>query len=165
MGQATDAILVYGYDLGGPDEGWKVHGLGKYGELPPLDWYDEDADEDDNDFVSAVESRMLAVVAGFTEQCEPDARENGYYDRKTAAEKRIGVVTEMYCSHSSPMYALAAHSTTVHRGHIEYLDPDDMLSRPATQDWDSRLVVALDALGLTPLEQRPRWFLVSYGDL
>lgn len=42
MGQATDAILAYGYDLGG--DGWKLEGLGEYGELPPLDWWDGEDD-------------------------------------------------------------------------------------------------------------------------
>jgi hypothetical protein len=41
MGQATDAILAYGYGLGG--DGWKLEGPGEYGELQPLDcWDDED---------------------------------------------------------------------------------------------------------------------------
>lgn len=43
MGMSTDALLVYGYHLGGDDAGWLVHGAGEYGELPPLDWYDAEA--------------------------------------------------------------------------------------------------------------------------
>ncbi|WP_406321774.1 hypothetical protein [Streptomyces sp. NBC_00519] len=159
MGLATDAILVYGYDLGSPDSGWKVHGVGEYGELPPLDWYDEV----DDDFVTSVQTRLMAEVGRFTEERAPDARENGYFDRKRAAEKQVGVKVETYCSHSAPMYV--THTTTVHRGEVEYLDPDDLLTRPSTEDWDSRLTVALDALGLVPVEERPRWFLVSSSDL
>lgn len=162
MGQSTDAILVYGYDLGGADEGWKVKGLGKYGELPPLDWYDEDQDDD---FPAAVEKRLMAAVAGFTEQWAPGAGENGYFDRKAQAEKKVGVKLKTYCSLSVPAYALAAHATTVARGEVEYIDPQDMLWRPPSEDWDSRLVVALDALDLAPVQERPRWFLVSHAEM
>ncbi|MER6632259.1 hypothetical protein ABT301_29265 [Streptomyces sp. NPDC000987] len=162
MGRATDAILVYGYDLGGSDSGWNIRCLREYGQLPPLDWYDED---DEDDFATAAHKRLLRVLGGFTEAWTPDARKNGYWERRREAEKQVGVKVETYCSSSVPAYALAAHSTTVHRGDIEYIDAQDLLQRPPAHDWDSRLAAALDALGLAPVHKRPRWFLVSYGDL
>ena len=65
MGQSTNGILAYGYDLGG-EEGWKLQGLGEYDELPALDWYDPDNEEGD-DLQSAAERRLLVEIAGFTE--------------------------------------------------------------------------------------------------
>ncbi|WP_405961200.1 hypothetical protein OG235_36670 [Streptomyces sp. NBC_00024] len=166
MGRSSNAVLVYGYDLGGPDE-WKLRSLGQYGELPSLDWYDDEDDDGDDslDFATAAQDRLRAAVAGFTEEWTPDARETGYYDRRRAAEQSVGVKVETYCSHSAPMFALAAHVTTVHRGHVDYIDPQDLLDRPSTEDWDSRLIVAVEALDLVPVQEHPRWFLVSYGDL
>lgn len=110
MGQATDAILAYGYDLGG--DGWKLEGLGEYGELPPLSWWD-----DDEDFATAAERRLLAEIAGFTETWEDD--HEGYYERQRVAKARLGLKVETYCSESCPMYVLAAYVTTVARGEIE----------------------------------------------
>lgn len=159
MGTPTDAILAYGYDLGGPDT-WLVHGTGEYGELPALDWYDEEADG--ADFVGAVEQRLLVAVAQFTEEWTPDARANGYYERLEAAKARIGVTVATYCSDSAPQYLLAAHVTTVHRGHVETVDPADLAERPRAHGWDDRLAGAVDALGLTPIHPAPRWLIASY---
>ncbi|GGR70933.1 MULTISPECIES: hypothetical protein [Streptomyces] len=153
MGQATDAILAYGYDLGG--EGWKLEGLGEYGELPPLPWWDEE-----DDFATAAERHLLTRIAQFTETWE-DGRE-GYFERKRAAKARLGLVVETYCSESCPMYVLAAHVTTVKRGDVEALDPLDLAQRPDAGGWDERLRAALDALGLQPTQERAQWLLCSY---
>ncbi|MFH8751065.1 hypothetical protein ACH4GK_32010 [Streptomyces rimosus] len=66
MGQSTDAMLVYGYHLGGGDSGWELEGLGEYGELPDLPWYGPEGD-----FQAAAERHLLATLAGFTETWEP----------------------------------------------------------------------------------------------
>ncbi|MEH0579035.1 hypothetical protein QBA54_32200 [Streptomyces sp. B21-108] len=165
MGAATDAILVYGYDLGGADEGWKVQEVDEYGYLLPTSWHEPTDDEDGDDIGTAVEKQLLATVGEFTETWTRGARETGYWERRREAQKRIGVTLETYCSHSVPAYALAAHATTVHRGDVEYIDPQDLLWKPPTEKWDARLARALEALGLTPVQERPRWFLVSYGEL
>ncbi|CAL9610122.1 hypothetical protein SUDANB1_05608 [Streptomyces sp. enrichment culture] len=173
MGRSTDAILAYGYDLGGPDE-WRLKDLGKWGQLPELEWLkatgDDDQDEpdtddeyDEEDFHGRAEEHLLRTVGGFTEEWTEGAGATGYFDRRNAAEKRVGVQIRDYCSDGSPSYLLAAHTIRVARGDIEHIDPADLLHRPATEDWDSRLVVALDALGIAPAQETPRWLLVSYG--
>lgn len=153
MGQATDAILAYGYDLGG--DGWKLEGLGEYGELPPLDWWD-----DEDDFATAAERHLLTQVAGFTETWA-DRRE-GYFDRERAAKARLGVTIDTYCSGSCPMYILAAYVATVKRGDCEVIYPAGMSQRPAEEGWDAKLTAALDALGIRPTQERAQWLLCSY---
>lgn len=155
MGQATDAILAYGYDLG---EGLSnIHGLGQYGELPPLTWWDP---EDDGDLAESAKRHLLKEIGGFTEVWE-DGRE-GFFTREREAECRLGVVFKTYCSDSCPMYVLAAHVTTVKRGDIEAVDPLDLAQRPEANGWDQKLQVALTALGITPTQERARWLLCSY---
>jgi hypothetical protein len=154
MTTSTDAILAYGYNLGGDEDTWQVREAGEYGELPALDWLDED------DFQAAAERRLLAEVAGFTEEWQ--AGVDGYFERRRAAEARLGVQFETYCSGSYPMFILAAHVTTVRRGACEEVDPLDLQQRPEQQAWDAKLDAAVKALGLTPTQERPRWLLCSY---
>ncbi|MGW4007898.1 hypothetical protein [Streptomyces sp. NPDC004763] len=45
-------MLIYGYDLGGPEE-WKLEGLGEWGALPPLAWLDDDQDDEDEPLLRA----------------------------------------------------------------------------------------------------------------
>jgi hypothetical protein len=171
MGRATDALLIYGYDLGSDDAegGWKVQQVNEYGYLLPTSWYDPDDegdedDEDGNDFATAADAHLVKIAGGFTETFTAGADEGGFWDRRKQAQDRVGVSVATYCSDGAPMYALAAHVTRVARGEVELIDPLDLAARPAAEDWDSRLVVALDALELVPVQKTPRWFLVSFGD-
>ena len=155
MGQATDAILAYGYDLG---EGMQnIREAGEFGELSELPWYDE---EQDDGIVEAAERYLLTQVAGFTETW--GERREGYFDREREAKARLGVVIETYCSGSCPMYVIAAHVTTVKRGDVEAIDPLDLAQRPEAKGWDEKLRAALDALGITPTQERAQWLLCSY---
>lgn len=154
MGQSTNAMLAYGYDLGGEEE-WKVREAGEYGELPALDWYDPD-DEDGDDFQSAAERRLLASV-GFTEQW---GERDGYFEREEEAKARLGVEFDTHCSGEYPMFLLATKVITVYRGSVEEIDVAELAQVPA--DWDGKLTAALRALGLTPTQERARWLLCSY---
>lgn len=158
MGQSTNGILAYGYDLGG-DDGWKLQGAGEYGELPPLAWYDTD-EESGYGFQSAAETRLLAEIAGFTETWSRD--NEGYFDREKAAQARVGVELDSYCSGEYPMFLLAAKVITVHRGDAETIDIADLAAAPAREAWDDKLRAALAALGITPTQEQPKWLLCSY---
>lgn len=149
MSQSTNGILAYGYDIAGGDAEWKVREVGEYGELK-LDWLDED----DGDFATAAEKRLLAA-AGFT---ETDYTADGYFKREREAEARSGVEFESYCSGDYPMYLLAAKGsvTTAYRGDCKAID---FTVHP---EWDDKLRAALGALGMTPTQERARWLLCSY---
>lgn len=157
MGQSTNGILAYGYDLGG-DEEWKIAGLGEYGELPPLDWYS--TDDDGDDFQSAAERRLLAELADFTETWTKD--NEGYFDRERKAQARLGVEFDTYCSGEYPMYLLAAKVITVYRGDVKDIDMAALAVEPEMNGWDEKLRAALAVLGITPAQDRAKWLLCSY---
>lgn len=152
MGQSTNGMLAYGYNLGG-EEGWELQGLGEYDELQ-LDWYDPDED----DFQEAAEKRLLADIAGFTEEWTPGVE--GYFDRERAAKARLGVKFDTHCSGDYPMFILATKVITVYRGSVKEIDPAELLARPP--EWDEKLRAALDALGINPTQEQARWLLCSY---
>ena len=157
MGQSTNAMLMYGYHLGSDEGGWQLQGLGEYDELPALDWYDPEAEAGD-DFESAVERKLLADIAGFTEAWSSGSE--GYFDRERAAKDRVGVKLASHCSGDYPMYVLATKVITVYRGEVEAIDPaHDLAVEPY---WDHKLRAALNALGLTPTQETASWFLCSY---
>ncbi|MFE4329685.1 hypothetical protein ACFRQM_09535 [Streptomyces sp. NPDC056831] len=159
MGQSANAMLAYGYDLGGEEE-WALRDLGEYGELPALGWYDPET-EDDEDFQAAAERRLLAELASFTEKWDP-ADGGGYFDRKRAAKARLGVQFDSHCSGEYPMYLLAAQVITVDHGSVEEINPAELLATPP--EWDTKLRAALDALGINPTQETARWLLCSYRD-
>ncbi|MGW1353014.1 hypothetical protein ACWCQE_27665 [Streptomyces sp. NPDC002409] len=155
MSTSTNAMLVYGYHLGGEDE-WALQGLGKYDELPDLDWYDPE--DEGEDFQEAAERKLLADLAGFTETRAPGVE--GYFDRKRAAQEKVGVKFETHCSGNYPRFLLATKTITVYRGSVEEIDPAGLLAAPP--EWDTRLRAALDTLGLNPTQETARWLLCSY---
>jgi hypothetical protein len=154
MGVSTDAILAYGYDLGGEEE-WKVREATRYGELSP-GWLDA---SDDEDFAGQAECRLLEA-SGFT---ETDWRAEGYYARKSEATKTLGTEIEAYCSDEAPMYLLAAKVHTVARGYVKDAGALIAAADAATlREWDAKLASALAALGLTPVQEKPAWLLCSW---
>lgn len=158
MGQSTNGMLAYGYDLGGEEE-WKLQEAGEYGELPNLPWFDEE-DEDGDGFQEAAERRLLAEIAGFTE--EWSSSNEGYHDREKAAKARVGVGFDTYCSGDYPMFLLAAKVITVYRGDVENIDVAELAVAPEMNGWDERLQAALQALGITPVQEKAKWLLASY---
>lgn len=157
MGQSTNAMLMYGYHLGSGDGGWELHGLGEYGELPAFDWNDPE-DEDSEGFQGDAEKKLLADIGGFTEEWTSGVE--GYWDRKRAAQARVGVELDTHCSGDYPMYVLAAKVITVHRGDVKEIDPAESLA--VQPEWDTKLRTALDVLGLNPTQGSARWLLCSY---
>ncbi|GGW15807.1 hypothetical protein GCM10018980_51460 [Streptomyces capoamus] len=158
MGQSTNAMLVYGYHLGGGDSDWLVQDAGEFGELPALDWYNAD-DEDGDDFITAAEKRLLAQLADFT---ETDWQVDGYFERERAAKARLGVEFESHCSGDYPMYLLIAKGITAYRGGVKPIDFVALQAEVTQADADAKLRAALDALGLRPTQERAQWLLCSY---
>jgi hypothetical protein len=158
MGQSTNGILAYGYDLGGEEGGWKVREAGEYGELT-LPWLPDPEAEEDYDLEELLERRLLDA-SGFTETYE-DGRE-GYFGRESAAKAALGVELESYCMGDYPMYVLATKVLTAYRGDCDVIDMAE-LSRPEIlAGWDTKLSAALAALGMTPVQEKPAWLLCSY---
>lgn len=156
MGTSTNAILAYGYDLGGGDDEWRVAQVDDDG-FPQVDWIDADA-EDDVDFPEAAIDH-LRVAAGFT---ETDWRADGYFDRQKAIDEQIGVEFETYCSADYSSYLLAAKAITVRRGDCKILDLAALQAEVETNGYDAKLRAACEVLGITPTQEKPSWLLVSY---
>ncbi len=154
MGQSTNAVLAYGYDLGGDESEWKIEEAGEYGAWEP-DWHHDE----ETDLISAAEQRLLESV-GFAETYEDGA--DGYFRREREAQERLGVKFESYCSGDYPMWVLAAHKITVYRGDSEVIDPAELAALPERNGWDAKLQAAVKTLGITPKQAKPAWLLVSY---
>lgn len=152
MGQSTDGLLVYGYHLDTSDE-FHIQEVDEYGGPDPerFDWYDG------LDFVGQGKQRLLASV-GFT---ETDWRVDGYFERERAAKAAVGVKFESHCSDECPMYFLAAHTVRVARGYPQVVDFAALTEQAKAEDWDGKLAKAVEALGITPTQDGPRWFLAS----
>lgn len=161
MGMTARAKLVYGYDLGTLED-FKAAERSEYGS-PELPWFNEDETDEDGeeaDFGTAVEN-LLYAAAGFTEKWSRD--NDGYFDRKKAAEERIGVDLDHSGSHEYPGFILYARGS---KRSVEWSDTMalDLDVLAATYDWDTKLAAALTALGITPTQDRPKWLVFpSYG--
>ncbi|MGX1301367.1 hypothetical protein RKD35_002855 [Streptomyces albogriseolus] len=138
MGRATDAILAYGYDLGGPDDTWHVQETNEYGVLNPRAWWNEE--QDDPTFLEAAQARL--AEAGVT-----------------------GVEVRRHCTHTYGEYLLVTTATVAHRGYPKTLDLDDLTRSQLAADWDDQLAAALAALGLTSTQDAPAWLLAVYAEL
>lgn len=158
MGMSTNAMLVYGYHLGGGDIGWLLEGLSEYEGLPTLSWYDPD-DEDNEGFQESAERHLLAQLAGFT---ETDWRADGYFTRQREAKASLGVEFETHCSGDYPGYLLITKGITAHRGDVHEIDFQALAAEVQASDADTKLRAALDALGLRPTQERAQWLLCSY---
>ena len=161
MGVSTDAILAYGYDLGGEDE-WKVREVDEYGGLIPgtADWVPDPEVEEDYDLIGLAE-RTLLDASGFTATYA--AGREGYFGREREAKEALGVEFEYYCSDESSMYLLAAKTLRVARGYVEDAGAFIAAADASTlAEWDAKLASAIQALGLTPTQEKPKWLLVSW---
>jgi hypothetical protein len=137
MGRSTNALLVYGYDLGGGDGDWQVQETRSFGLLD-VPWWDQE--DDDPSFLEAAQSRLRE--AGVT-----------------------GVEVHTHTSQDYPAYLLTVHCTTAYRGTPKRLDFDDLTRSQLAGDWDDQLDAAMKALGLTSTQDSPGWLLASYAEL
>lgn len=157
MGTSPTGLLMYGYDLGG-NEGWKLREAGEYGELA-LHWYDNTTDEGaEAEFVAEAMRRMLAEIVGFT---ETDELADGYHERARAAEEALGVVIQHVWTWEVTYYVLAARVVDASDA-PEPVDFDQLERDRIELRFDDRLQAALDALGITPAQERPAWLLSSF---
>lgn len=153
MGRSLSTKLVYGYDLGGGEDEWKVREVDEYGGLT-VDWFGED----DNDFVGSAQRRLLAA-AGFTETWET-RKDDGYYAREREAEAGLGVKFDWYGVGDYSEHVLVAHKIDIYGAAV--VDLTALTTHPNRAMWDAALSSALEALAVTPTQERPGWILCSY---
>lgn len=167
MGRSTNGILAYGYDLGGPEE-WKVREWDDDSYTLNVPWAPREGDEGDNDAdededeESSWEGRLTGqIVRAWNVQHGTSYKPGDWSDGEDVL-KLAGIELETYCSDSYPMYVLcAADPLTAYRG--DAVDTTEKLAADRAQ-WDEQLSWALQALGLTPKQEKPAWLLCSYAD-
>ncbi|MFG1964228.1 hypothetical protein [Nonomuraea sp. NPDC049028] len=148
---SNEAMLAYGYDLGGTGE-WKVREAfeDEDGWLI-LDWFGPE-DEENGHFAEAAMEQMLTMV-GFTETWDTEA----YWDRAHEAPKRLSVEIVPHGSNDEPMYVLATQVIPAHQDGLK-----DVAGLLAVEPWwDERLRTVLSGLGLTPTQREARWLRVQ----
>lgn len=151
MGRTASGLLVYGYDLGGPEDGWKIAEADECGDWEP-EWSTED------DVIDAAGRRLRASV-GFE---ETDRQADGYWERAREADVRTGV--EFGCVGPDESWVLCAFRVDADGSETVPLDFVELAARAEREGWDARLARAVVALGITPTQERPQWLLASaYG--
>lgn len=158
MGVSTNALLVYGYDLGGLGDaaGWQIREIDDDGE-PATTWYTVPEDAETADFIEQAEIRLL-VANGLTGSwCDDD-----YFERKREAQQRCGVTIERHCSDACTMYLLVAMDWTANRGYPVKVEPEHLANPELIHHCAANLERALGVLGITPAQEEPGWILASW---
>lgn len=142
MSVSTDAVLAYGYNLGGDEHGWKVEGVDRWQTwVPP--WLDTEDLGDDltGDLVM--------------EECR----------RQLEASDLSPDMLVPYCSMGTPAWLLSACTYEVPRGPALQLTIHELALPGKQQDvLVDRLASALSALDLRPTGPCT-WHLASSTDL
>lgn len=164
MGMSPRAKLAYGYNLGGEETGWLVEGVDEDGYWTPS-WFnrpEDDGDEGAEELATVAENLLLAD-AGFT---EADWQADGYYERKRAAEARIGVEFSFsgHSDYAGTLLIAIGSRRSVEWSEAMTLDPNELLTRPGAEQWDAKLAAALRVLDFTPTQDGPKWLVYpTYG--
>lgn len=158
MGVSTDALLVYGFNLGGIEdaEGWQIREVDEDGD-PTASWYTTPEDAEEVDFIEQAEIRLL-VAHGLTGRWSDD----DYHERKREAQQHCGVTFERHCSDSCTMYLMVAMDWTANRGYPVKIEPAHLADPELLYHCRGNLARALDILGITPTQDEPGWILASW---
>lgn len=138
MGQATDALFAYGYDLGDPEDAWNSQETTESGLRLPCEWWRPG--QDDPSFLEAAQARIKEAGVN-------------------------GLEVYPHGAHTHPDYLLSVHTVTARRGYPRELDIPALMRRRDAEEWDDLLAAGLKALGLTPLADAPAWLLAPYAEL
>lgn len=155
----ASAQLSYGHLLGGGEHPWNIAGLGEDQPWCPA-WLDG-ADINEADPVDNISDRLLAVVAGFTEEWHSGI-ERSFYGRKEAALEQVGVTLDVHGHHDFIAYRLVAHSIDAYLGAPTMLLPAGLELQREQEGWDAKLDAALAALDITPTMPRGWLLTASY---
>jgi hypothetical protein len=147
MGVDWDAHLVFGYDLGFPDE------VIPYDEEPS--WYDPE----DDDLHQQLNDALLDKLAGFSDKWTRE--DTSYWERRSRAEAKIGVEIWNYCSlyeRDSAGLILGTKGYRASEDEVAEITSEDLVIDP---EWIERLDNAIAALGLKPKNSKPAWLLCA----
>lgn len=149
MSEDPNGILAYGYDLGGPENGWQLEGVEKHDQYTFPDWYDGSFDWEDQ-----VETLLLNKIVHFTEVWESGLID--YFARKAEAKKKLGIYVVRYGSYDYSGYILA---TYVHEAPDWGACPVEISLDHSAAD---KLDRALTVMQIKPKQVEPKWILGSF---
>lgn len=155
MGRTIKAELHYGYNLGDDEDGFQFAEVDEeYGITPTMPWWDEDGDD-----LAEQGKEQLLRTAGFSYDGPHD---DAYYDRYRAAMANLGVTFERTGYEGGMTLLVAAgREYTAYTGDHTEIDPAAM-NTAADAAADEALATALQALGITPKQDKPAWLLTCY---
>ena len=140
------AHLAYGYDLGGPF-GWRLRGMGPQEALRG-EWFNE---FDGDDFVEAADRQLRrhgpATGGGEDLPCQVHQQVAAVPDDKPTGDRYLLVVG------ASVRYNLPGQAETIDLGRL--------VVAPGDAGWDELLRRAVQALGIEPVDDAPRWLLYT----
>lgn len=162
MGRSLSTKLVYGYDLGGDEEGWKfnnvarVHGADKpygyieYTEVVWPGWVDLDDGDEPDDFISQAEDRLVREIGKFDEEF---MAEDGYFDRRREAKKLSGLDTLDFELYGVSDYTAWAFGVDLGSDYAIHVVDVTKLAGTELAKYDDLLRRALEALEIKPTDQ------------
>lgn len=144
MSTDVDALLVYGYDLGGPGR-WNLRGVDR-DQAPNFSWWNPVTGED----------------GGFME-ATAEALQNYRRTNLDAIVGGLSVVwygSEVKWTGFDVGYMLAATHYSSYFSHALPISPEAIVQHDRDK-WDRQLEQALTILDIHPLQQEPRWLLAA----
>lgn len=139
MGRSLRAHLVFGYSLGGDEDGWKLRqAVGDYGDLDYeqlLDYVDPDEDEDVEEFAEQMAEKLRKLAI-------PDLQLHWHGGDSACVTVGFRV----------------AHAEW---GEAIMLEMEELLLRRFKEKWEAKLAEALTHLGITPTQREPEWLLLA----
>jgi hypothetical protein len=148
MGQSTDAILFFGFDLG---EDF----------IPP--WEDDSPHEDwswDDYYAQKKGLKYPAHLEGLAEFTPEQSDEYGrYLEERSKLVEAAGAKMSTHCSCEYPMHYVYVRETLANRGYPKVIDPDSL--RVNSDDFKA-LREFMKEMGIEGYEDKePEWHLVS----
>lgn len=171
MGRSLSTKIVYGYDIGSQnsDDGWNFEEFdASTYEMKWPEWVTELDDDEPDDFITQAKARLMSKLGGFEDSDDWESNDpevsRTYYDRKRAAEKRLGLDFEIYGVGDYTEWVLGFELARERDGFGE-LDQEliaTLLNPLNMADMDYRLREAIRVLQLHPKGQAaPRLLLLA----
>ncbi|SFQ31866.1 hypothetical protein [Amycolatopsis rubida] len=121
-------------------------------------WYDG-CDDDEIGFALQADRHLLTQL---TDLEEIGCWSVGELFLDEAVDRHLGVAITLYGDSANRSYILAAKVSYALKPNPEPVDPAALADRADLDPRHRQLAAALDALGLTPLQDRPQWLIAHY---
>jgi len=146
MGQSTDAVLFFGFDLG---EDFALPW--KQGGDDDLSWEEAYAEKKGLEY-----PRHLSGLSEWTEEQSKEYR--AYSEKKSEIVKAVGVDVSSHCSCEYPMYYVYTRQHMASRGYPEVIDRSMLEVEPEDV---TKLREFCRFMGIDVGDKDPQWFLAS----